>query len=118
MPVKVGFHNPDFPDGITFDIGGIAVPNNGSTELTYEQELRFYAERRQSIRDYFKDSPHVTVEGKTELSTKDRAAYPGFDETSTETIIEEDEVDPSIPETDPETGEVINDDEATEGSES
>lgn len=104
--LSVGFHNPDFPDDIVFDVGGIAIPNNGSVELDHDAELLFYARYQKGVKDYFKDNPHITISGSTELSKAERAMYPGEEEVSTETIIPEGEVDPTIP------------DEATEGSES
>lgn len=105
--LSVSFHNPDFPDGVVFDIGGLAVPNNGSVELDAATELGFYARHRQDVKEYYKGNEYVDVSGTTEIKKGDKDNYPGDDEVSTETIIEEDEVDPSIPETDPETGEVV-----------
>ena len=110
--LSVSFHNPDFPDGIVFDIGGVAVPNNGSTELDANAELMFYATHRQNVKDYYKDNSYVTVSGTTELTKADRANYPGDDEeVFTETIVDPEEGDATIPETDPETGEVVKPDE-------
>lgn len=106
--LKVSFHNPDYPDGIIFDIGGIAVPNGGSTELSEEEELRFYAKYHETPKDYFKGSKQVKVEGSQELSNAQKKDYPGpdSDEVSSVTIIEPGEPDPTIPETD-DTGEVV-----------
>ncbi len=107
--VSVSFKNADFPDGITFDLGGFAVPNGGSVELDKDQELAFYARHGKSVKDHFKGNDQVEVSGSTELTPKDKSAYPGDDETSTEVIIEEGEVDPTVPEVDPDTGEVKED---------
>lgn len=105
--LSVKFHNPDFPDGITFDIGGIAVPNGGSVELDAEQELKFYAERGQSVKDYFGKNKQVEVSGKSEITAKDKAQYNvEDDEVSSETIVDPEEGDPTVPEVDEETGEV------------
>lgn len=106
--LKVGFHNPDFPDDVIFDLGGIPVPNNGSVELSYDDELRFFATHRSKVKDRLKDNEYVTIEGSTELSKSDYGNYPGDDqEVSTETIVDLDEGDPTIPDVDPETGEVV-----------
>jgi len=120
--LKVGFHNPDFPDGVMFDIGGISVPNNGSTELDHQQELQFYARNAQNVRDYYKDNDYVTIEGKTELSTADKKGYPAeiveeSGEAPSETVVElvDEEGNPVEPEV---AVSGSPDDEAKEGSES
>lgn len=95
--LSVSFHNPDFPDGIVFDIGGVAVPNNGSLELDADAELTFYAKHGQNVKDYFKDNSYVTVSGTTELTKADKANYPDDEEVSTETIVDPEEGDPTVP---------------------
>lgn len=95
--LSISFHNPDFPDDIPFDVGGIEVPNNGSVSLDYDQELLFYAKYREKVKDYFKDNQLVTVEGTTELKAADYKNYPG--EVSEANIIDLEEGDPTIPET-------------------
>jgi len=121
VPVKVGFHNPDFPDGVVFDIGGIAVPNNGTTELDHDQEIAFYARTGKSVRDYYKDDKKVTIEGKTELTSADKKLYPTdaveeSGEAPTETTLETvDEAGNPVEEV---AVSGTTDDEAVEGSES
>lgn len=81
---SIGFKNPDFPDDIIFDLGGIAVPNGGSVELDKDAELAFFAKYGQTVKDYFKDNSMVQVSGKSELTTADKDAYAAAEETATE----------------------------------
>ena len=97
--LSISFHNPDYPDEIVFDIGGIAVPNNGTKELDAEAELAFFARHGEKVKEFYKDTPYVSVSGTSELKSKDYEPYNvSDDEVSTETIIEEGEVDPTVPE--------------------
>jgi hypothetical protein len=68
MTLRVGFHNPDFPDDIPFDIGGIIVPNGGEVELTEEQELGVIARHSMAVRDRFAGNKNVHISGNTEFT--------------------------------------------------
>jgi hypothetical protein len=64
----VEYHNPDFEDGLIFDVGGLAIPNGGSIELDEDAELLFFSKKQQSVSDFFAGEKLVKVSGKSELS--------------------------------------------------
>ena len=97
--LSVKFHNPDFPDDIVFDIGGIAVPNGSSVEVDDEAELKFYATHGKILKDYFKDNKQVEISGTTEITSADKDKYNiGDEEASTLTLVDPEIGDPTIPE--------------------
>ena|SRR6187455_697820 len=68
MAKTVEYHNPDFEDGIIFDVGGLRIPNGGSIELDEEAELGFFAKKQMNVSDFFAGDKMVKVSGKSELS--------------------------------------------------
>jgi len=64
MSKTVSFHNPDFPDGTVFDVGGLAIPNGGSVTLDHDQELSFFSKNQMN--------KLVKVTGDSELSKTER----------------------------------------------
>jgi hypothetical protein len=68
MAKTVEYHNPDFEDGVIFDVGGLRIPNGGSIELDEDAELSFFAKKQTSVSDYFADDKMVKVSGKSELT--------------------------------------------------
>jgi hypothetical protein len=78
MPLSVSFSNPDFPEGLEFDIGlGVPVPNGKSVELDHDAELSFVSKKQMGVKDYFKDSEQIKVSGSTELDKKELEAHLG-----------------------------------------
>lgn len=81
MAKTVTFHNPDMEDGIIFDVGGLAIPNGGSIELSDEQELEFFAKKQTTLDEFFKGDKLVKVSGKSSLSNEDKKAHtPSLDD--------------------------------------
>ena len=72
MSKTVSFHNPDFPDGTVFDVGGLAIPNGGSVTLDHDQELSFFSKNQMNVADVFKGDKLVKVTGDSELSKTER----------------------------------------------
>lgn len=68
MAKTVEYHNPDFEDGVEFDVAGLKILNGGSVELSEDEELSFYSKHQKTVSDYFADDKQVKVSGKTELS--------------------------------------------------
>lgn len=77
MAKSVGFHNPEFEDGVEFDVSGLLIPNGGSIELSEEQELAFFSRTQQTVEDFFQGSKQITVSGTTELSSEVREIHTG-----------------------------------------
>lgn len=79
MAKTIKFHNPDFEDGVVFDVAGLAIPNGGSIELDEDGELSFFSKHQQSVSDYFADEKLVKVSGTSELSKSTTDAHTGKD---------------------------------------
>ena len=71
MAYKLEFHNPEYPKGIEFDIGGVLVKNGGSLTLTEEQEQGIVTRRGMSVKDALSNNVHLKITGTSELSKKD-----------------------------------------------
>lgn len=79
MAKTIEYSNPAFEDGVVFDVGGLAIPNGGSIELTDEEELAFYARHQKDVSDFFSGDKLVKVSGKSELSSSDKKLHSGQD---------------------------------------
>jgi len=64
----VEFHNPDFEDNVLFDVGGLAIPNGTSVELSEDDELSFFSRHQKGVSEYFAGDKHIKVSGKSLLS--------------------------------------------------
>lgn len=61
--MKVKFHNPEYPDDIEFDFGGLAVIN-GKTVTFTKEELELYEVRNGvALKDRLLVNPFATVDG-------------------------------------------------------
>jgi len=96
----VEYHNPDMEDGIIFDVGGLAIPNGGSIELSEEAELDFFSKKQMSVADFFASDKLVKVSGKSELTKAQMDAHTGTKVSEEPTVQEEPEqVDVPVAET-------------------
>lgn len=81
MPLTVKVDHPDFPKDTEFDVGGILVPNGGSTKLDDEQEMSFVARFKKPVREFFENSDIVSIEGSGNLTpAKVKDMFPDEDE--------------------------------------
>jgi hypothetical protein len=71
VALKLSFHDPAFPKDKEVDLGGVLVKNGGSVTLSENQETTLVSRHGMSVKDYFKGSEMVKVEGTTELSAKE-----------------------------------------------
>jgi hypothetical protein len=71
MALKISYHNAAFPKDEEMDLGGFLVKNGGSVSLSEEQEADLAARLGMPVREYFKDSEDVKVEGTATVSAKD-----------------------------------------------
>lgn len=61
--MKVKFHNPEFPNGLEYDIGGLLVVNGRTIEFTKE-ELDAYEKRNGvSLKERLLNNEFATVDG-------------------------------------------------------
>jgi hypothetical protein len=67
VALKLSFNDSAFPKGTPVDVGGVLVDNGGSITLSEDQEASLVARHGMSVREYFKDSEMVKVEGSTEV---------------------------------------------------
>lgn len=77
MTLKISVNNKQLPKGELLDIGGVAVENGSSVSLDEEQELSLANRVGMPVREYFKDSEDVKVEGTASVSSKDIPAEGG-----------------------------------------
>lgn len=81
MPLSIEYKNPDFPDGVEFDIGGILVVNGEATSVSEEDELRYVSRRRVAVRDGLANSTYASVSGDAFLPpSKVADMYPQVEE--------------------------------------
>lgn len=69
MALTVAINHPEFPDGTEFGVAGaFLVPNNGSVELTEEQELTFAAKQGRLVSDALADNEMFQLSGSPAVS--------------------------------------------------
>jgi hypothetical protein len=71
MSLKLSYHNPAFPKDQEFDLGGVLVKNGSSITLSEEQELSMAARFGTTVKEHFKESEDVKVEGTAEVKAAD-----------------------------------------------
>lgn len=70
MSLKVSFTHPHFDKGTEVDLTGVGlIKNGGSKTLNEEEERAAVARLGMGVKEYFKDSEQVKVEGTTELKS-------------------------------------------------
>ena len=70
MGVKLAANFPYTDKGTELDIGGVLVPNGGSTELDEDQELSFVSRNRKSVKEWCGDSEYVKCSGTPKYGPK------------------------------------------------
>lgn len=72
MSLKISYNNPAYPKGEELDLTGVGIIKNGSTvTLDEDAELAFVSRTGQSVKDYFKGSEVVKIEGQSEVKTSE-----------------------------------------------
>lgn len=61
--MKVKFHNPEFPDDIEFDFGGLAVINGKTVTFTKEDLDLYVARNGVELKERLLNNPYATVDG-------------------------------------------------------
>lgn len=79
MALKLSYNNAALPKGQEVDLGGVLAKNGSTVELSEEQELSLAARVGMPVRDYFKDSEDVKVEGTATVAAKDIPEEEGGD---------------------------------------
>lgn len=72
MTLKLTWTHPDMPKGEEGEIRGVGLVKNGSSvTLNEEQERNAIAVLGMSVKDFFKDSEQVKVEGTSEVKVSE-----------------------------------------------
>lgn len=61
--MKVKFHNPEFPNDMEFDFGGISVINGKTVTLTDDQLLDYKAHHGVALKERLLANEFATVDG-------------------------------------------------------
>lgn len=78
--MKVKFHNPDFPNDIEFDVGGLVIINGKTVEFNKDQLDRYQAQHGVALKERLLNNEFATVDGKQGKVTY---LHPAEDETDT-----------------------------------
>jgi hypothetical protein len=62
--MKVKFHNPEFPNDLEFDVGGLVLVNNKTVEFDKDQLDRYKAQHGVSLKDRLLTNEYATVDGR------------------------------------------------------
>ena len=62
--MRVNFHNPELPDDVEVDIGGLLLVNNQSVDVDEEQQSEFEARNGKTIEEAMTRVQFVKVGGK------------------------------------------------------
>lgn len=85
--MKVEFYNPEFPEGMEFEVGGVLLVNGGeAVEIDEAEERRFFANHGEELKDVFLRNQFMKVGGK-----KGQVVYL----EDTEEVVEPDVVNPT-----------------------
>lgn len=69
MALKVSYDNPQMMKGVEVELIGIGmIPNGGSVTVEESQEQQFMLERRETIKDAFKNNEMIKVEGASTIT--------------------------------------------------
>lgn len=71
MALKITYHNPDFAKGMEFAVEGLVVKNGETATLSEKDERLLVSRTGKSVRELFKDSQQVKVEGSQEMTNKE-----------------------------------------------
>jgi len=85
VPLSVTVTVPDFPDDYEFGVNGMGVFTNGQArELSQDEEMGYYNEYGQSVKNGTADTPSIKVSGTALVKDADLPELPQFTPTETE----------------------------------
>lgn len=73
--MRVKFHNPDYPEGMEFEVGGILLPNGEDVVLDPETE-EYYGNLVGDLKHYLLQNRHMTVDGQGYVEPEQFTAEP------------------------------------------
>ena len=62
--MNVKFHNPEMPDGMEVDIGGLLLLNNKKMTVTDEEVEMFKTRNGETIKQRLGTNPFIEIDGK------------------------------------------------------
>ena len=77
MAYKLDVKHPDYPDGMEFDLDGIAAKNGESVTVTEEMEAAFLSRVGKTVKEIYGHSEIVKLSGTSELSPKEKKELGG-----------------------------------------
>lgn len=87
MAYKITYEHPDFPKGHEFDMTGVGLVENGKARtLNHDEEVAFVSRNGMSVKDYFKGSEAVKLEGTTELKSSEAENITGAEVSTTPAV--------------------------------